>query len=115
MRCHATTCRSHWTALPSRWSWDARPRRGCARHSGPDMASHPPAARDQGRLLTWALRALVVGAAAGLIGALFRLVLVRADDLRDRVIGWAHGEALLGFGLIVVAGAAAALVATWLV
>jgi CIC family chloride channel protein len=79
------------------------------------MASHPPAEQEQGRLLTLALLALVVGAAAGLIGAMFRLVLVRADGLRDRVIGWAHGEALVGFGLIVVAGAAAALVATWLV
>jgi CIC family chloride channel protein len=77
--------------------------------------AHPSAEQNQGGLLTLAILALVVGAAAGLIGALFRLVLVQADDLRDRVIGWAHGEALLGFALVVVAGAAAALVAAWLV
>ena len=68
-----------------------------------------------GRLLTLAMLALVAGAAAGLIGALFRLVLVQADLLRDRLIAWAHGEALLGFALVVVAGAAAALIAAWLV
>src|SRR5262245_16830810 len=68
-----------------------------------------------GRLLTLAVLALVAGAAAGLIGAVFRLVLVQADQLRDRMIAWAHGEALLGFVLVVLAGAAAALVAAWLV
>ena len=69
----------------------------------------------QGRLATLAVLALVVGAAAGLIGAVFRIVLVQADALRDRVIIWAHGQALWGFAAVVLAGAAAALVATWLV
>jgi CIC family chloride channel protein len=68
-----------------------------------------------GRLVTLAVLALVVGAAAGLVGAVFRLVLDRADALRDRAITWAHGESLLGFVIVVVAGAAAALVAAWLV
>jgi chloride channel protein, CIC family len=71
--------------------------------------------QDDGRLLTLAALALVVGAAAGLIGAVFRIVLERADQLRDRLIAWAHGEALLGFVLVVAIGAVAALVATWLV
>jgi CIC family chloride channel protein len=79
------------------------------------MAGPSSAEKDHGRLLTLAVLALVVGAAAGLIGTVFRLVLERADTLRDRLIAWAHGEAYLGFALVVVAGAAAALVAAWLV
>jgi chloride channel protein, CIC family len=58
--------------------------------------------------------ALVVGAATGLVCALFRLCLQEADRLRDLAIGWAQGQALVGFLLVVLAGAAAAL-AAWLV
>src|ERR1700754_5227715 len=79
------------------------------------MAARPSDETTEGRLFTLAVLALVVGAAAGLIGAVFRIVLERADQLRDRGIAWAHGEALWGFAVVVVAGAAAALVAAWLV
>jgi CIC family chloride channel protein len=79
------------------------------------MAGPSSDEKDHGGLLTLAVLALVVGAAAGLIGTVFRLVLERADTLRDRLIAWAHGEAVLGFALVVVTGAAAALVAAWLV
>ena len=50
------------------------------------------AADGSGNLLALALLALVVGAAAGLVGAVFRLALEQADRLRDTLIGWAHGE-----------------------
>jgi len=79
------------------------------------MAAPSADETDHGRLLTLAVLALVVGAAAGLIGAVFRIVLEQADRWRDRFISWAHGEAVLGFVLVVAAGAAAALVAAWLV
>ena len=46
--------------------------------------------------------------------ALFRMALEQADQLRDFIIAWAHGQALVGFLLVVTAGAAAAL-AAWLV
>jgi CIC family chloride channel protein len=46
--------------------------------------------------------------------AIFRIALEQADRLRDLVIAWAHGHALVGFLLVVTAGAAAAL-AAWLV
>ena len=62
-----------------------------------------------------ALVALVVGAATGLIGAIFRLSLAHADRVRDAVIAWAHGHAIGGFLLVVCACAAATLVAAWLV
>jgi CIC family chloride channel protein len=55
-----------------------------------------------------------VGGATGLVCALFRLCLQQADRWRDLAIAWAHGQALLGFLLVVLAGAAAAL-AAWLV
>jgi CIC family chloride channel protein len=42
------------------------------------------------------------------------MALEQADRLRDQVIAWAHGQALVGFLLVVLAGAAAAL-AAWLV
>ena len=50
-----------------------------------------------GNLLVLALLALIVGAAAGLVGAIFRLTLEQADRLRDAMIAWAQGEKLAGF------------------
>ena len=49
-------------------------------------APPPQAAQREGSLLALAVLALVVGAASGLIGALFRLSLEWADGLRDRLI-----------------------------
>ena len=50
-----------------------------------------------GSLLALAFLALVVGAASGLVGAIFRLSLERADDLRNALIAWARGRKFLGF------------------
>jgi CIC family chloride channel protein len=83
------------------------------------MSSDPPraaqSAETYGSLLVLALLALIVGAAAGLVGAVFRLTLEQADRLRDVLIGWAHGQATAGFVLIVVTCSAATCVAAWLV
>lgn len=68
-----------------------------------------------GSLLVLALLALIVGAAAGLVGAIFRLTLEQADRLRDALIAWAQGEKLAGFLFVVATCAAAALIAAWLV
>src|SRR5262249_8174674 len=68
-----------------------------------------------GSLLVLALLALIVGAAAGLVGAIFRLTLQQADRLRDALIAWAQGERLAGFLIVVVTCAAAALIAAWMV
>ena len=73
------------------------------------------AAEGHGSLLVLALLALVVGAAARLVGAIFRLTLEQADRLRDSLIAWAHGEKLLGFLFVVATCATAALIAAWLV
>ena len=76
----------------------------------------PPGSADgSGNLLALALLALIVGAAAGFVGAVFRLALEKADRLRDTLIAWGHGERLAGFLIVVVASAAATLVAAWLV
>src|ERR1700729_990179 len=76
----------------------------------------PPGDADgSGNLLALALLALIVGAAAGFVGAVFRLALEKADRLRDTLIAWGHGERLAGFLIVVVASAAATLVAAWLV
>ena len=50
-----------------------------------------------GSLLMLALSALVAGAAAGLVGAAFRLSLVWADGLRDTFVKWGHNIGALGF------------------
>ena len=67
-----------------------------------------------GSLLALALLALVVGAAAGLLGALFRLALAQADRLRDAAIAMAHGQQN-GSLLVILACAAATALAAWLV
>ncbi|MGD9541140.1 H(+)/Cl(-) exchange transporter ClcA [Methylocystis sp.] len=69
----------------------------------------------EGGLTALAILALLVGAVAGLVCALFRLLLMRADDLRAVAVNWAHGHSTVGFVLLVGACAAAAAVATWLV
>jgi chloride channel protein, CIC family len=68
-----------------------------------------------GHLLVLALVALIVGAAAGLVGAVFRLVLEQADRLRDALIASAHGQQLQGFLTVVGICAAATLAAASLV
>ena len=86
------------------------------------LDANPPLAAElaeapAGRLDLLMLGALapLAGLGAGLIGATFRLGLDEADRLRDRLIGWAHGESLPGFALIVIACAAGAALAAWMV
>jgi chloride channel protein, CIC family len=68
-----------------------------------------------GSLLALAFLALVVGAASGLVGAIFRLSLERADDLRNALISWAHGWKFLGFIALTAACAGATATSAWLV
>ena len=82
------------------------PLRGRAQHQTYDtaMTRDPvPSSAREGSLLTLAVLALVAGAAAGLVGAVFRLTLAQADQLRIILISWAHGQAAVGF-LILVGG-----------
>jgi CIC family chloride channel protein len=69
----------------------------------------------EGSLLALALLALVAGAIAGIVGAIFRLSLGQADQLRNALIGWAHGQEAVGFLAVVGACASATAVAGWLV
>jgi CIC family chloride channel protein len=79
----------------------------------PRVAAEP--ADGEGSLLFLALLAPLAGAAAGLIGALFRLALAQADRFRDALITWAHGEGLAGFLVLTATCAAATGLAAWLV
>ena len=62
-----------------------------------------------------AVLALIVGAVSGLVGALFLLLLERADRFRDAVIVWAHSKAFAGFLVVSIACAAGTGLAAWLV
>src|SRR5262249_14311985 len=73
-----------------------------------------PAAEGHCSPLVLALLALVVGAAAGLVGASFRLTLEQAARFRDALIAWAQGKKIAGFLFVVATCAAAALIAAWL-
>jgi chloride channel protein, CIC family len=66
-------------------------------------------------VLAVSLASLLVGAGVGVVSASFRLLLERADHLRDALVGWAHSYAIGGFALLVVLCAAAAWIAAWLV
>ena len=68
-----------------------------------------------GNLLVLALLAPVVGAVSGLLGAIFRLMLVHADRLRDALIYWAHTQNVFGFLTITSGCAATTAIAAWLV
>src|SRR5262249_9187985 len=71
--------------------------------------------KEHSDLLSLALLALIAGALAGLIGAIFRISLKQADRLRDALIGWAHGREVVGFLFVLAVCAAATMVAAWLV
>jgi CIC family chloride channel protein len=68
-----------------------------------------------GSLLVLALLALAVGAISGLVGAIFRLSLGRADQLREALIIWADGEQIGGFFCLLLFCGTAAALAAWLV
>jgi chloride channel protein, CIC family len=74
-----------------------------------------PAAEETSGLPALAVLALIVGAIAGLVGAVFRLSLFAADRARDWVIGGLQGRGIVGLALVVLGCAAAAAAATWLV
>jgi CIC family chloride channel protein len=79
---------------------------------------HPAGGRkdrsEQEGLWALGLVSVLAGAASGFIGALFRLVLERADLLRASAIARAHGMPL-GFALVVSLCAVATAAAAWLV
>jgi chloride channel protein, CIC family len=82
-------------------------------NSEPERASET--AGQMRGLLVLALLAPIAGAAAGILGAIFRLALARADRLRDSFIVWMHAESIAGFFLAVTACASATAIAAWLV
>jgi CIC family chloride channel protein len=81
--------------------------------SGQNLASERDG--DHGSILVLAVLALIVGAVSGFVGALFLLLLERADRFRDALIVWAHSKAFAGFLIVSIACAAGAAVAAWLV
>src|SRR6188768_455758 len=68
-----------------------------------------------GSILMLGIVSLVAGAATGLVGALFRLCLERADQFRDSLVSWANSVGAIGIVVVVAACAASAGVAAWLV
>jgi CIC family chloride channel protein len=58
---------------------------------------------------------LLAGAAAGLIGALFRICLLKADDWRNALLASASNWSVAGFLLVVTVCAVSTAVAAWLV
>jgi chloride channel protein, CIC family len=62
-----------------------------------------------------ALASLAVGAGAGLISATFRLLLAKADHLRDDLAALAHAHGVVGFFALVLACVAATTLAAGLV
>ncbi len=80
-----------------------------------DPKPAPMSEQAPGSVLILAALSVVVGAAAGLLTALFRLALERADHVRNLIVGWAHGWGALGLALVVAAAAAATGVSAWLV
>jgi CIC family chloride channel protein len=80
---------------------------------------HPPRTRedadDRSGLLGLALLSLAAGAVTGLVGALFRLALDRADHFRDEFIARAQQWGIAGLVLVTAACAVATAVAAWMV
>jgi CIC family chloride channel protein len=73
--------------------------------------AHP--VQSHGSLLVLAALALFVGAAAGAVGALFRLALEHVDQWRNDLIAWAQQEGPAGFLLVLTICTTAPLLAAW--
>jgi chloride channel protein, CIC family len=82
-------------------------------HQDPQATAGPAA--QPGSLAILALVAFLAGAASGLVGAAFRLILDQANRFRGELVAWAHGESLLGFFLVISAAALSTASAAWLV
>ncbi|HEV8003553.1 MAG TPA: H(+)/Cl(-) exchange transporter ClcA [Planctomycetaceae bacterium] len=68
-----------------------------------------------GSLPALAILSVVAGALAGFVGAMFRLALQKADDLREVAIARAHSLNLLGLVIVMGAVAISVAFAAWLV
>jgi chloride channel protein, CIC family len=79
----------------------------------PNTAGNPR--RRYGSLLVLGILAPLAGAAAGLVGAIFRLTLEAADGFRNDLIAAAHQRGLAGFLLITGSCTVAVALAAWLV
>jgi chloride channel protein, CIC family len=66
-------------------------------------------------LVMLAIVSLIVGAASGLLGTLFRFSLERADQLRDVLVTWARSEHAIGLVIVLLAASASTALAAWLV
>ena len=73
------------------------------------------ASQNRARLVALAALSLVAGSATGLLAAVFRLALVRADRLRDAAVAWLQPHGGLGLIATVLLCALTAGVAAWLV
>jgi CIC family chloride channel protein len=83
--------------------------------AGGPRPGHAEGADDRSGLLALALLSLVAGAVTGLVGAVFRLCLDRADHFRDVLVAWSHQWGIAGLVLVTAACAIAAVVAAWMV
>jgi chloride channel protein, CIC family len=83
------------------------------------MKSNPEQTGEQnerpGGLLALALLAPIVGTMSGFLGAIFRLALERADNLRNAAIIWGHGPNVFRMFIVVAACAGGAALAAWMV
>jgi chloride channel protein, CIC family len=66
-------------------------------------------------LATLAFLSLLIGAAAGFVGAMFRLALDQSNLFRNALADWAHGYSIIGLPIIIAACAASTALAAWLV
>jgi len=73
------------------------------------------AASKSRNLLVLALLSLIAGAAAGLLVAVFRLALQRADRFRESAISWGHSRGIVGLLVILGVCAITTAIAAWLV
>jgi CIC family chloride channel protein len=80
-----------------------------------DLKQATDLVEDEGSLLVLSLLALIAGAIAGMVGAIFRVLLEQADRLRDLLIVLAHGERTVGFLFVLALCGSAVTIAAWLV
>lgn len=67
------------------------------------------------QLFAFTATAVLVGVLTGLMAATFRIVLLGIGTLRNGLIGWAQGNPLLGFVIVVAASGGTTAGAAWLV
>src|SRR5215470_9302735 len=87
----------------------------CCKTCDPSRKSGSSMALLNSRVVRISIASLATGLLIGVVGAAFRLLLIKADELRNHLVLWAHAWPYIGWVAPMAVGVVGAALARWLV